>query len=236
MHGLVVLKAKVSITDTRACYFGPGMRLAPHRNSVATVVKSLDGTFGIRMEGVSIERSAVLVPPNTLHHVISTGPMLFLYLDALSDDFQSIRRVDLEQVNFDLSWEFVCADRLMLDLGIPTKIPESGLFEDCVRRLSREPQHFERVEQLAELTGLSVSRFQAVFREQMGIPFRRYRLWSKLRLVARRLSAGLSLTAAAHDSGFSSSAHLSSAFKEMFGLAPSDMLRLGVEFLIQEPV
>jgi AraC-like DNA-binding protein len=42
------------------------------------------------------------------------------------------------------------------------------------------------------------------------------------------------LTEAAHATGFSSSAHLSSTFKRMFGLTASDLLALGVTIDVSE--
>ena len=50
-----------------------------------------------------------------------------------------------------------------------------------------------------------------------------------LALVMRALSHARSLTEAAYEAGFSSSAHLSSTFREMFGLAPSSLIALGVQ-------
>jgi AraC-like DNA-binding protein len=46
----------------------------------------------------------------------------------------------------------------------------------------------------------------------------------------RELSRGRSLTEAAYSAGFASSAHLSAAFKAMFGLAPSALVKLGASF------
>ena len=43
----------------------------------------------------------------------------------------------------------------------------------------------------------------------------------------RALGGGLSLTDAALEAGFSSSAHLSASFRDMFGLAPSTLVALG---------
>jgi AraC-like DNA-binding protein len=37
------------------------------------------------------------------------------------------------------------------------------------------------------------------------------------------------VTAAAHEAGFASSAHLSTAFRGMFGIAPSVLLAIGAE-------
>jgi AraC-like DNA-binding protein len=47
-------------------------------------------------------------------------------------------------------------------------------------------------------------------------------------LVMRSIAQGRDLTAAALEAGFSSSAHLSSAFKRMFGLSASEVMALGV--------
>ena len=53
-------------------------------------------------------------------------------------------------------------------------------------------------------------------------------------LVMHAIAEGKSLTAAALDAGFSSSAHLSSAFKRMFGLSASELIRLGVAIDVSE--
>jgi AraC-like DNA-binding protein len=52
--------------------------------------------------------------------------------------------------------------------------------------------------------------------------------------VMRTIAAGGSLTEAAHAAGFSSSAHLSSTFRRMFGLRASDLLALGVAIDVSE--
>jgi AraC-like DNA-binding protein len=46
--------------------------------------------------------------------------------------------------------------------------------------------------------------------------------------VMRAVAAGATLTDAAHGAGFSSSAHLSTTFRRMFGLTASDLLASGV--------
>ena len=50
----------------------------------------------------------------------------------------------------------------------------------------------------------------------------------------RTLSVGGNLTDAATAAGFASSAHLSSTFKRMFGLSPSDIRSLGVTIDLSE--
>lgn len=79
-------------------------------------------------------------------------------------------------------------------------------------------------DELARGVGLSQSRMQHLFKEQMGIPVRRYVLWMRLRHVLELAVAGESLTAAAHASGFSDLAHFTRTFRAMFGIKPSALL------------
>ena len=59
----------------------------------------------------------------------------------------------------------------------------------------------------------------------MGIPLRRYLLWLRLIEGIKVALKGISLTAVAHEVGFSDSAHFSRSFKEMFGLTPSELFK-----------
>ncbi|NVN52939.1 Transcriptional regulator, AraC family [Mycolicibacterium hippocampi] len=79
--------------------------------------------------------------------------------------------------------------------------------------------------ELAAQVGVSVSRLTHLFTEQVGIPLRRYVLWTRLRIAITRVQAGDDLTGAAHGAGFADSAHLSRTTREMFGLAPSVLSR-----------
>ena len=79
--------------------------------------------------------------------------------------------------------------------------------------------------ELAARVGLSASRFTHLFTEQVGIPLRRYVLWSRLRVAITLVQGGDDLTGAAHGAGFADSAHLTRTTREMFGLPPSVLSR-----------
>ena len=78
---------------------------------------------------------------------------------------------------------------------------------------------------LAAMVGISASRLTHLFSQQVGIPLRRYVLWSRLQLAITRVQAGDDLTGAAHGAGFADSAHLTRTTREMFGLPPSVLSR-----------
>lgn len=75
----------------------------------------------------------------------------------------------------------------------------------------------------AAVAGLSASRLSHLFVEQTGLSFKTYRLWIRLTGAVRLMAEGLTLTAAAHEAGFSDSAHFSRTFRRMFGIAPASL-------------
>jgi len=81
-------------------------------------------------------------------------------------------------------------------------------------------RHFS-LRALAGQVALSPSRLGALFRHDIGIPVSRYLLWLRLIHAIQALSTDANLTEAAHDAGFSDSAHLSRTFRRMFGMPPS---------------
>ena len=88
-----------------------------------------------------------------------------------------------------------------------------------------EPHRSHTLAELGEYAGLSTSRFLHLFKAQTGIPLRRYRLWNRMGAAVGAFRGGVSLTEAAHAAGFASSAHFSSAFRDMFGMMPSDLAK-----------
>jgi AraC-like DNA-binding protein len=91
--------------------------------------------------------------------------------------------------------------------------------------MRRLPDRKAPIRVIADEIGLSESRFIHLFKEQVGIPFRRYLLWLRLVEAIELVLDGVSLTTAAHTAGFADSAHLSRTFRRMFGITPSYILK-----------
>jgi AraC-like DNA-binding protein len=108
-------------------------------------------------------------------------------------------------------------------------------------RVTRVLQQIQRSDDLrlslaaaAKSAFLSPSRFQHLFKQQMGLPFRRYVLWRKVARAMLAMGREGTATAAAHAADFADAAHLTRTFVEMFGIPPTVMLR-GVFFEIPSP-
>ncbi|MFI7068160.1 helix-turn-helix domain-containing protein [Kribbella sp. NPDC050124] len=78
--------------------------------------------------------------------------------------------------------------------------------------------------ELAAAVGMSPSRLGHLFQEQLGLTFPVWRRWARLQHALSQVADGTTLTAAAHDSGFADSAHLTRACRAMFGITPSQAI------------
>lgn len=78
---------------------------------------------------------------------------------------------------------------------------------------------------LADQAGLSGGRLVHLFKEQVGIPIRKYMLWLRLRRAISEMTVSANLTDAALKAGFADSAHFSRTFMRVFGRPPSEILK-----------
>lgn len=233
---------RICVAPARAMYVGPGLHLAPHLNVALTLAVALEAPFELRIytraSGWSAWRSSLstLIPSQTLHHLRSHGPMAFLYLDPWTDRRHRLGQADLDagRERLIVAGPAIGIGQAFAGFGLRACVPRDARIAKVVREIEKRPDAFGRLQEAAAQACLSPSRFRARFDAEVGLPFRRYRLWRRMALVMHTLAEGGSLTEAAMAAGFSSSAHLSSAFKRMFGLSASDILGLGLSIDVSE--
>ncbi|HVI41530.1 MAG TPA: AraC family transcriptional regulator, partial [Anaerovoracaceae bacterium] len=78
---------------------------------------------------------------------------------------------------------------------------------------------------LADVSGLSLSRFKQKFCQQLGFTPREYINFQKVETSKAMLGNGKNVTDTAIELGFSTSNYFSSVFKRFTTLSPSDYLR-----------
>jgi AraC-like DNA-binding protein len=231
----------ITFEGARALYLGPALGLKPHRNAAFTFAVGLDAPIRLTLYGsptrprVDTKSPVVLVPAGHHHQLEAEGTVAFLYLDALGDDVRQFGSLDIVAAYGVIAAER--RDRLSLwgldrwrsVLGVaPTETVDPRAAAVASAMLG-DPNLYPSLAEAARAAELSPSRFHAIFRRQVGAPFRRYRLWRRMGLAIGALASHANLTEAALGAGFSSSAHFSHQFVRMFGLPPSKLMALKPE-------
>jgi AraC-like DNA-binding protein len=217
--------AQIVLDVGRALYVGRLGSIGRHQAAVAAVLVGLDHPFDVIRDGVTTRTIATTIPARTEHELeIHDGRLAVLYFEPgqeVSDQFDVPllqRSIEDALVRDDLAtWHTVLRTA---HVTIMTEPIESRIAR-VAALVSESPDELIPAEDLAAAAQLSVSRLEHLFKAQLGVPLRAYRGWYRLRLAARHLLQGASLTEAAHAAGFHDSAHFAHAFRQTFGLPPS---------------
>lgn len=231
----------------RLLYAGPVGETGLHAHHTFQVVLALDEPLRLQdIRGSAVACRAAVVPPRAAHAVAGACPSALL-LHVAADDAVG-RRLRTLGIPADDAGEWARAGARLAALAparLPRKWHEADLLARTLlralevdagqpapthpaihRALRLLPTALDgdlRVATLARQVGLSPGRLSHIFSAEVGTPLRPYILWLRMQRVVESLSAGASLTDAAHAAGFTDSAHLSHVFRRMFGLAPSDI-------------
>jgi transcriptional regulator GlxA family with amidase domain len=138
--------------------------------------------------------------------------------DALVSDLQAAHDASMETATA----RELCA-RVIETSGagdVSERIADERI-RDIVELVRSDPTSKHSAESLAARANVSPRRLSDLFRDEIGFPLRRYVVWMRLRLAIERVLSGGSLTEAAHSAGFVDLAHLSHAFRDMYGVSPS---------------
>lgn len=237
----------------RLLYVGPSFNLKPHRSAISVFCIGLDGDLAITTNpatsGDSWMRCRSVFVPAGLYHIIDfrAAAIGCLYVDPQSDDSAKLA-AGMSQTAYGVAVSHPQEEGLLslfnqisaADLvGSTAKTAVMEIFHlsqptvrddrvmKAVEIIRNNPSGRHSLTSLARRIGISESRLRHSFKEATGVPLKRYRLWTRIGAAMRETRRGASLTEAAHYAGFSSSAHLSTAYRLMFGMTPSTFMEAG---------
>jgi AraC-like DNA-binding protein len=242
------LDALWHVEEGRTFFAGPLDYNASHQHGAPVYLAGLYGSFGLRVEGGSWLCCRTAVIPAGVRHELNLGgnPLAVFYIEpdvAGPDAFTPLVR-NTREVHGTLvgTGGEVSLLRTLYEDRAATRWAGAALADligfgrrralrridprvsGAVARLYRRDDDLVPVARIADSVGLSASRFQRVFTREVGVPFRRYRAWQRMRAAIREIVSGNSFTRAAHAAGFSDQAHFAHDFRRTFGAPASRSL------------
>ncbi len=227
-------------------YVGPGSSAERHAHDALQFVWSLGEPFRLFVGETEVVAKAAMVPSRVSHSFAAGGEdIIVMLVEPSGRRGSAVRQFAERHAGLDLSpllgsvsvapsssddpaevlgW----SDRVLAALvGRSSSATGEGDLrpevEAAIRYVDAFTEGVPRLSGAAEHVGLSASRLTHLFSSQVGMPFRRYVLWARLRRAALEVRGGRDLTTAAAMAGFADSAHFSRVFRSLFGLRPSDV-------------
>ena len=237
------------LDDGFSLFVGPLQRNKLHAHATAVFLAGVYGPFRLRIDRSDWQtcRTAVIPAGVAYEFDLAGQPLAVLYLEPdLAGPHALMRLLDDQSVEsgavlgqngqFALMREIYedrnsgdWASRALTDLisfsGRAACKDIDPRMAKVVKELSAGPQESLPLQDYARSVGLSASRFQHLFTATVGVPFRRYRSWHRLRTAIRSIVAGSNFTNAAHEAGFCDQAHFAKCFHKTFGAPASPTLK-----------
>lgn len=227
-------------------FTGPLYYNAAHQHGAPVFLAGLYGNFRLRMQGGDWQhcRTAV-IPAGVVHELDLAGdPVTVFYIEPSVAGAQALTQLmrhkqedhgaligaggefallrELYEARYHPGWNLEPFDDLLqFAIHRTGALPADPRITQITAYMEAHGDDMLGVAKLAAMAGLSPSRFQHVFTQQIGVPFRSYRRWNRIRTAIREILKGRNFTEAAHHAGFTDSAHFSREHRKTFGAQPS---------------
>jgi AraC-like DNA-binding protein len=224
----------------RALYVGDLPATGWHCHAAPVLLMGLSGRFALHWGSGQVDTChSALVDAGVQHLLDPCGEQVALmYLEPDSREARSLRGLFAQQGGVLLDVAVPVRTRSTMDARLRHFDLQALLHLPCSDgrpldprvahslRTLRSPQDARLARDgLALGVQLSPSRFNHLFRAEMGVSLRSYRVWSQVRLALAGLAVSPRLTDAALHGDFSDSAHFSRMFRQTFGMTPSSVLK-----------
>jgi AraC-like DNA-binding protein len=239
------LDALWHLDDAHTLFIGPLQYNGSHQHGAPVFLAGLHGAFGLRVRNGSwLTCRTAVIPAGTPHELdVGGNPLAVLYVEPSSAGVDAL--VPLVGVSRETEGVLIGSggeiapmralyeDRTSLRWVAPTlrellaftkrreRQPIDARIAHAVAVMHERHGDIALVAALAGEVGLSASRFQHLFTETVGVPFRRYRAWARMRAAIGEIVRGSNFTNAAHGAGFSDQAHFAHDFRRTFGAPAS---------------
>ena len=196
----------------------------------------------IDIEGQQYEGNIIFVKENVLHTMPVGAQNGFLLIDPTSYLAEQIREkylkdkagcgLELDESLFEQRQNkkqeieklfFGLLRLLSLEAG------EHKIFDRRIEELHNEIKNDiylgKRVSQIAVQKNYSESWLTHLFKQETGVSLKTYLLTKQMEYVWKKVKAGVPITTAALDAGYSSSSHFAATCKKLLGISISDTMK-----------
>lgn len=231
--------ASLCFWNGQALYIGQSDTEA-HRHHALIISIGIDSAFKVKVGWQWKTYRAVITAASWTHRFDGRGgTQVFVIMEPEMEIARRLKRkflgnkfiAELDYALFDplvnelenISSPLTCAEarRLfdeivfsLLDHDMPAH-EMNPYIQEALELIRELPIKKVSLKTIADGVHLSQSRFVTLFKENVGVPLRRFLMWQRLLEAVRQVASGASPTEAAHESGFADSAHLSRTFKHL---------------------
>lgn len=240
-------KIKTGFSDIGGIYIGDNIATDTHIHHAVTIAVSFSEQFVFECENTAISCSGLVIQPHILRKFINPlhARVAFVHIDPFSDQglilrehtrhFKELTDVQIHNIIRLLkSWSATDTNNedatsyLIQQIVSKTGIRKRHrtLDERITKAIARiRISENTSLKNMAAFCDLSTYRFSHLFRQETGLSFREFVLYTKLVRSLKAICQNQSLTQSSYAGGFSDQAHFTRTYLKAFGILPSQTVK-----------
>lgn len=237
---------KVFWDKDNIAFIGNHVNATEHSHCVLQVFLSLDGPLLITVEKEQVKGKSIIVNANAMHKFSCGNNVRLSILIEPSSSFakELVSKIDGNYIVYDSGIEhlqqkaaaLIDTDDKQLYISFIQDFAEflgikrsSEVFDERINKLMELLQNCDcydhAIDKFAKSVCLSPSRLSHLFREQIGVPLKRYIMFHQLKKAFTSLLIGTNITDAAMFAGFDSPSHFAATVKKWMGMPVSASIK-----------
>jgi AraC-like DNA-binding protein len=231
-------------------YIGKAVDTSIHDHHAIQIAISFDEAIEIRLPDTSLKFKAAIIDSDQPHGC-RTYDNTFLLLSIAPESkigialkINYLANQKIAELPAEKASEFIGKLKIELNgeqdsdtifsntqefLHAISHLEETRILDDRILKvlklLNQQDDVQVKINDLAGEVFISPSRLIHLFTDQVGIPIRKYVLWTRLLIALQKIIVTKNITKAAIHAGFADAPHFNRTFKRMFGLNPSTLLK-----------
>jgi AraC-like DNA-binding protein len=234
---------KIGFSEIGGIYIGEDIQTEQHLHHAITIAVSFSEKFHFESGQQSVFCSGIIIQPNAIRKFINPykSYVAFIHIDPfcsqgfnLTDKSETFKELSPAQTQNILeilrNWFSVNENNEKLTEELIVQIAAKiGIISNTVKMDSRIVQAIDLIRKsekstlkhVAASNNLSTYRLSHLFKEQTGMSFREFVLYSKLIKSLKAICDNQNFTQSSYSGGFSDQAHFTRTYFKAFGILPS---------------
>lgn len=237
---------KIGFSDIGGIYIGKEIQTEKHLFHAITIAISFSEKFEYWCEQQKVYCTGVVMQANTTRKFInpSNSYIAFIHIEPFSkqgfeltnksEPFKELTLVQIKKIttllknwfsnevnNEDLTTKLI--DEVTSQIGYSSTITIDDRIIKAIEKIRKSEDI--TLKQISENSHLSAYRFSHLFKQQTGISFREFVLYTKLVKSLKAVYQNQNLTHSSYSGGFSDQAHFTRTYYKAFGILPSQSVK-----------
>jgi len=237
---------KIGFSDIGGIYIGKDIQTSEHLHHAITVAVSFSDEIDYWCERQKVSCKGVIMQANTIRKLVNpdNSYIAFIHIEPfseqglkLTDRKEPFKQLSLIQVKNitkrlekwlsdeqnDESLTKKIIDKIISEIGYTSGIAIDKRIRKAIDKIRKTEDI--TLKQISEHSHLSMYRFSHLFKQQTGISFREFVLYTKLVKSLKAVYQKQSLTHSSYLGGFSDQAHFTRTYYKAFGILPSQSVK-----------